>query len=45
MRKLFQLILYRWMGWRTEMTVSLPKKYVIALAPHTSNWDFVMGQL
>ena len=27
------------------MTVTLPKKYVIALAPHTSNWDFVMGQL
>ncbi len=45
MRKLFQLILYRWMGWRTEMTVALPKKYVIALAPHTSNWDFLMGQL
>ena len=27
------------------MTVALPKKYVIALAPHTSNWDFLMGQL
>jgi len=45
MRKIYRLILYRLMGWRTEMTVELPKKYVIALAPHTSNWDFLMGQL
>ncbi len=36
------LFLYRWKGWRIEGP--LPKnlkKYVIAGAPHTSNWDFV----
>ena len=36
------LFIYRWKGWRIEG--SLPKhlkKYVIAGAPHTSNWDFV----
>lgn len=36
------LLLYRWKGWKIEG--SLPrtlKKYVIAGAPHTSNWDFV----
>ena len=36
------LMLYRWKGWTIEG--SLPKnlkKYVIAGAPHTSNWDFV----
>ena len=33
------------MGWKTEVTVELPQKYIIALAPHTSNWDFLMGQL
>lgn len=36
------LFFYRWKGWRIEG--SLPrnlKKYVIAGAPHTSNWDFV----
>ena len=27
------------------MCMTLPEKYIIALAPHTSNWDFVMGQL
>lgn len=36
------LWIYAWKGWRIEG--SLPKnfsKYVIAGAPHTSNWDFV----
>ena len=36
------LFFYRWKGWTIEG--SLPKnlkKYVIAGAPHTSNWDFV----
>lgn len=36
------LFLYKWKGWTIEG--SLPKhlkKYVIAGAPHTSNWDFV----
>ncbi|NQZ48583.1 MAG: lysophospholipid acyltransferase family protein, partial [Erythrobacter sp.] len=35
-------MLYRWKGWTIEG--ALPKnlkKYVIAGAPHTSNWDFV----
>ncbi len=36
------LFIYRWKGWTIEG--ALPKnlkKYVIAGAPHTSNWDFV----
>ncbi len=36
------LFFYKWKGWRIEG--HLPKneqKYVIAGAPHTSNWDFV----
>lgn len=36
------LFLYKWKGWKIEG--ALPKeirKYVIAGAPHTSNWDFV----
>ena len=27
------------------MTVPHPDKFIICLAPHTSNWDFVIGQL
>lgn len=38
-------VLYDWMGWQSEVTVPFPSKYIIALAPHTSNWDFLMGQL
>ena len=38
-------ILFGWMGFSEEVTESFPKKYIIALAPHTSNWDFVVGML
>lgn len=33
------------MGFSEEVTENFPKKYIIALAPHTSNWDFVVGML
>jgi 1-acyl-sn-glycerol-3-phosphate acyltransferase len=33
------------MGWTTEVTVDHPEKFIICLAPHTSNWDFFIGQL
>jgi len=33
------------MGYRFVETVTRPQKYIIALAPHTSNWDFIMGLL
>lgn len=38
-------LLYKKMGWKTEVTEEHPDKYIICLAPHTSNWDFLMGQL
>ena len=28
-----------------EVTESIPDKAIICLAPHTSNWDFLIGQL
>lgn len=33
------------MGWKLNVTEPIPEKFVICLAPHTSNWDFVIGQL
>lgn len=45
MKGLCQWLLYKVMGWKKEVTVEHPQKYVICLAPHTSNWDFVIGQL
>lgn len=44
-RKLCQWLLYKRMGWTTDVNVELPERCIICLAPHTSNWDFVIGQL
>lgn len=38
-------LLYKHKGWVKEVTVAHPDKYIICLAPHTSNWDFILGQL
>lgn len=31
------------MGWKLDITVEWHKKCVICVAPHTSNWDFIIG--
>lgn len=33
------------MGWTADITVQLPPKCIIAVAPHTSNMDFIIGIL
>jgi 1-acyl-sn-glycerol-3-phosphate acyltransferase len=38
-------LLYKKMGWTVQVTEPHPQKYIICLAPHTSNWDFLIGQL
>ena len=38
-------LLYKGMGWKSDVTEEHPAKYIICLAPHTSNWDFLIGQL
>ena len=42
LRALGRLIL-RVMGWRMEGAIPDVSKLVVAVAPHTSNWDFVVG--
>ena len=32
-------------GWHLQMSTSFVPKCVICIAPHTSNWDFVIGNL
>ena len=44
-KKFCNWLLYKRMGWTSEVTVDHPDKYIICLAPHTSNWDFLIGQL
>ena len=31
------------MGWTKNVTETHPDKYIICVAPHTSNWDFILG--
>lgn len=37
--------MFKRLGWTLNITVDFPEKFIIALAPHTSNWDFLLGQL
>ncbi len=45
MKQFFHWLLYKRWGWHKDVSVTHPDKYVICLAPHTSNWDFAIGQL
>ena len=38
-------LLYKRLGWTKDVTQPHPDKFIICLAPHTSNWDFALGQL
>lgn len=44
-KQLCKTVLYKWMGWQVDVTEPTPKKCIICVAPHTSNWDFVIGEL
>ena len=42
-RKISQLIM-RWWGWKYVINLKdWPQKYIIAVVPHTSSWDFPIG--
>lgn len=45
LQKLSKWVLCSVLGYTINETVEKPAKYIIALAPHTSNWDFLLGQL
>ncbi|MBP5799769.1 MAG: 1-acyl-sn-glycerol-3-phosphate acyltransferase [Prevotella sp.] len=38
-------LLYKKRGWSLNITEDHPDKFIICLAPHTSNWDFILGLL
>jgi 1-acyl-sn-glycerol-3-phosphate acyltransferase len=42
--QLSKYILNLW-GWKVVGNIPTEKKMVVATAPHTSNWDFVIGRL
>lgn len=41
----FAGLLLRMAGWTVDITVPDYKKCIICVAPHTSNWDFILGKL
>lgn len=44
-RRFCNWLLFKQMGWTKNVTVAHPDKFILCLAPHTSNWDFLIGQL
>ena len=45
LKKICSWLLYKRWGWSKNITQPHPEKFIICLAPHTSNWDFALGQL
>lgn len=44
MKKLYQFIL-NIIGWKIVEDIECPDKCVICVAPHTSNWDLILGKI
>lgn len=44
MKKLCAFIL-KTIGWKIEGITNYPDKCILCVAPHTSNWDLILGQL
>ena len=44
MKKAISQIILKLLGWKIIGDIPSDKKYVIILAPHTSNWDFIIGR-
>ncbi|MCL1934221.1 MAG: 1-acyl-sn-glycerol-3-phosphate acyltransferase [Candidatus Azobacteroides sp.] len=44
MHKLY-IFIFKLVGWKYELSVEIPTKCVLCAAPHTSNWDYIIGML
>ena len=44
MKKILSKIIFWLIGWEAIGSFTYPKKCVVIAAPHTSNWDFVIGR-
>ena len=45
MSNFYHRLLFKRMGWSEQVTIPHRDKCIICVAPHTSNWDFIIGQL
>lgn len=44
-RRFYRFLFFRVMGWKSLITVDMPSKCVVCEAPHTSNWDLLVGKV
>ena len=44
MKKIISLIIFRIIGWKIVGDTNYPDKCMVIAAPHTSNWDFLIGR-
>jgi len=44
MLRLLSLIIFKLYGWKVVDSIEYPSKCVVIAAPHTSNWDFLIGR-
>lgn len=44
-KRFFKFIFEKVLGWKAIYHVDIPDKCVITVAPHTSNWDLIIGQI
>jgi 1-acyl-sn-glycerol-3-phosphate acyltransferase len=44
MKRLFAKLLFWFMGWKVVGQTNWPNKCLVIAAPHTSNWDFLIGR-
>lgn len=44
LQKFCKWLLFDHLGWKEEYTIERRDKCIIAVAPHTSNWDFLLGE-
>lgn len=45
LKPLSKFVFQKLLGWKADVTEDIPKKCIICVAPHTSNRDFLIGQL
>ena len=41
MKRIFAKLILKFLGWKIIGNNIFPKKCIIVVAPHTSNWDFI----
>lgn len=45
LQSLCKFLYFRVLGWTIEVSVPQRDKCILCVAPHTSNWDFILGEI